>query len=262
MLKLSYLAVMLGTWTVLSCQIAAAEVSSAREIYTQFKGSHLELRGKHPEEWLPFLEEKVFPHTHNNVDPEAIKYLGSSKSVPVELPLVKELAALLTANKTTDAEKLLVIHDFVVWRMTHGAFFGKGIYASDATRATRKGKLEACLNRTGCSPDSDPYSIGNLFKNGIHNCSGYAAMFATLSRAVGFPTQIVQSTQKETLHIWNRVYFRNEWRVVDATFDDAHDIGLYEDDSIMNVSLGFFLTSDLEASRLDPESHVKFEILE
>ena len=59
-------------------------------------------------------------------------------------------------------------------------------------------------------------------------CEGYANLYASLCRAVGIKTKVIGGDAYTSngnnattgKHAWNNVRYRNNWYLVDATFDD------------------------------------------
>jgi len=210
----------------------------------------------------------------SEADPNLQRYLEATTTVPSTHPMVVDLVERLTASAHSDSEKLFLIHNFVVWRMTHTAFFFKPL-ATKISMASRKGRLYQCIHHAGegnawikppevCGLFED-IDVGDdhtlsLFFTGLHNCWGYSVLFATLARAAGIPTQIAKFTQSNSQHVWNRVYLGGAWYVVDTTFDDGPDRGQYEDDSAMKVEFDYFLITDKMAAKLDPETHARYRV--
>jgi len=256
---------------------ANSAAKAAEKLYSIFLTAKMDTGGHSTTEMAKFFDHLVVPGQNDESAEILASYSMETKAAPSKHPFVIKLASLITAPAQSDTEKLLLIHNFVLWRMTHAAIFIPK-YATPVALVTRKGKLAQCINESadhgvstawvkppvecGLVEDID---VGDnwvlaLFFTGLHNCSGYASLFATLARATGFPTQIVQSTQVGTLHIWNRVYYKGAWRNIDTTFDDAYDRGQYEDNSTMTTMMLYFLRSDEGIAKQDPESHAAYTV--
>jgi transglutaminase/protease-like cytokinesis protein 3 len=190
--------------------------------------------------------------------------------------MIRHLVDLLLAGAKSDAEKVVRLHRFVIWRMSfYDDYFRAS--ANSAALATRKGKLQKCLasvedydldqpniswseKARQCGLDvpvevpkvESSITLRVLF-TGLWNCSGYATLFATLARAAGLPTKIeTQVSTQPSFHFWNQVYINGGWRVVDTTFDDTmEDHGTYEDDSLMVLREEYLLVSPDGAASLD-----------
>jgi transglutaminase/protease-like cytokinesis protein 3 len=205
---------------------------------------------------------------------------SAGRELPSDHPMIKKLAALLTSDSKNDVEKVLNLHDFVLWRLTYieSAEHGANQFNPDSSKA----KYYECASRTN-SPVAVFYKVlrecgisapFNIRHNrvihslivGMDNCYGYAHLFVSLARAAGIPARIAHEPWKNaegganSAHQWAQVFIGGKWRVVDPTFDDGFDQGQYLDSSPMNFDLSFFLISPEEAATLDPTYHAKYAI--
>jgi transglutaminase-like putative cysteine protease len=107
------------------------------------------------------------------------------------------LAQELTEDAETDREKLEIIHDYVINNVRY-----------DYDKATSLPK--------GYIPNAD-----STLDEGLGICYDFAAMTASMLRAVDVPTKLVKgySTYTPDYHAWNEVLIDGEWIVVDASTD-------------------------------------------
>jgi transglutaminase-like putative cysteine protease len=107
------------------------------------------------------------------------------------------LAQELTKDAETDREKLDAIHTYVVNNVSY-----------DYEKATSLPK--------GYIPSAD-----STLDEGLGICYDFAAMTASMLRAVDVPTKLVKgySTYTPVYHAWNEVLIDGEWIVVDASTD-------------------------------------------
>jgi transglutaminase-like putative cysteine protease len=110
------------------------------------------------------------------------------------------LAKELTKDAKTDREKLEVIHDYVIHNVAY-----------DYEKATSLPK--------GYIPNPE-----DTLSDGLGICYDFAALTASMLRAVDVPTKLVKgnSTYTPVYHAWNEVYIDGEWVVVDASTDSIY----------------------------------------
>ena len=206
--------------------------------------------------------------------------LSASNVVTVNHPLIQGLSRLLVRDAKSELEKVAIIHNFVLWRITHVANF-RGSSVQPESIGSQKGKLSRCLDahpdgqelerKCGLSREEAwAFSQGNVISAlylGLHNCAGYAILFETLARAAGIPTRIAftpQSTEKKrpSFHFWNQVYLKGQWIVIDPTFDDSNDSGVSDDVPLEASNFSYSFITPAEAAAIEPVFHKNFEILD
>jgi transglutaminase/protease-like cytokinesis protein 3 len=212
---------------------------------------------------------------------EKTLYAQSDSDVPAANPLVKSLVAALTQDVRSDAEKIAVLHDFVLWRLSYTTHFLELAKSGTAPKTAKERNFD-CLRRAhggnlhvvwlppnaqcglGSSAEIASSRVLSDLVTGIDNCYGYAYMFATLARAAGVPTRVVREPWKKdgdsrAAHHWAEVFIKGQWLVVDPTYDDAFDDGDDEDDGTMLASYSYFLITPAQAAHADPRHHREYE---
>lgn len=130
-----------------------------------------------------------------------------------------ELAALLTQNAGSGAEKLRAIYEYVIQNIT---------YDYDE------------INRIDSEYIPD---IDNVLESKKGICYDYAAVMASLLREAGIPAKLLMGyrSDNENYHAWNQALVDGRWITVDATWDSVlmqdgqsftmeKDAGLYSAD--------------------------------
>ena len=115
-----------------------------------------------------------------------------------------------------DIEK---IHDFLIDKRTYDVNYEKTSEITDSNKAT-----------------------GALF-NGIALCSGYSDAFGLFLDRINVPNFKINSDE----HEWTMVYYDNEWKHIDITWDD--------DEVNKNNNRNFFLINTAELFKKDTEEH-------
>jgi hypothetical protein len=231
-------------------------------------------------------ERKLSPPVDQALSPtERRRFLAPSKYAPVHHPLIKKLASLIVAGAENDFQKVVLIHNFVLWRLTYVSFYMEPYKNSD-TMSSWKGQVYSCMNEP-LKKGGYRRIVGGEYQNlqecgviqnksiwrsvvllelfsGVDNCAGYSYLLASLARAAGVPTRVVREPQTDSGfgHYWNQVFINGRWLVVDATFDDLHDKGQYRQDSTMKLDFTYFLVDPQEAARLEPKYHKIYKIYE
>lgn len=125
-------------------------------------------------------------------------YLSASQTVNWnDESEVAILAKELTEDAETDREKLEIIHTYVVNNVSY-----------DYEKATKLPK--------GYIPNAE-----DTLSEGLGICYDFAALTASMLRAVDVPTKLVKgySSYTPVYHAWNEVLIEGEWVVVDASTD-------------------------------------------
>ncbi len=110
---------------------------------------------------------------------------------------VADLAIELTEGLETDIEKLEAIHLYIIENVKY-----------DYDKATKLPK--------GYIPDPE-----STLAEGLGICYDFAALLASMLRAVDVPTKLVKgySSYTPVYHAWNEVLIDEEWYVVDSSTD-------------------------------------------
>lgn len=92
-------------------------------------------------------------------------------------------------------------------------------------------------------------------------CDGYAKTFSYICGQVGIRTVTVigkdiYSTDDDTLHMWNKVYYNKNWYNVDVTWDDP--VGNMKN----NRRYDFFMVSDKDFRKTHTENNFSFAVPE
>lgn len=153
-------------------------------------------------------------------------------------------AKSLVKRNMTDAEKALVLYDFIITSVN---------YSEDA---------EYDDDGNAFYPD-DTHTVVGYLRDGIAVCTGYAKLYAILLNEAGIPAVTVSSY--DMAHDWVMLNIDGKWYHADPTWDDGvFDDGytaLYDLNNDTN-DIGFaghqyFLKSDEEFEELD---HYNWEI--
>ncbi|MNZ42263.1 Transglutaminase-like superfamily protein [compost metagenome] len=105
----------------------------------------------------------------------------------------------LTQNKTSDAEKVKAIYDYIISNIKY-----------DNQLAEK-------------SPTDYIPQIDRTFVTQKDICYGYSALFAAMLRSVDIPTKLVMGNTDyvTTYHAWNEVYLNGSWVIIDTTVDSG-----------------------------------------
>jgi len=134
-----------------------------------------------------------------------------------------------------DYDKLKKIHDYLV----------------------NNTKYDIEANETGSSPYDSKRATGTLLEH-YATCNGYTDAMAIILSKLGFKNFKVATTPEEisyesTGHIWNAVYFDNNWVHIDLTWDDP-----VSDDGKDYIYHKYFLVNNDEMAQAD-SGKVKIE---
>lgn len=58
--------------------------------------------------------------------------------------------------------------------------------------------------------------------SGMAVCEGYADTFAAMARYCNIPCSVIFTSSEDMNHAWNEVYYKDEWKLVDVTWDDTY----------------------------------------
>lgn len=136
--------------------------------------------------------------------------LKRTPSIQSESSGIKSIAQQITANCTSDYQRILALHDWVC------------AYLRYDTDSINSGETPA-------------YYAEKVVQNRNAVCLGFATLYAALCRSIGIPCNVVSgyalgigsdlSWTEETAyteeqnHAWNEVYVDNRWIIVDTTWD-------------------------------------------
>lgn len=215
---------------------------------------------------------------HNELEDEIFLYGEHESLVPLNHYFMQYLVDRLTGHLQHPLQKLFVLNTFVQWRMTHVAHFYEDRnphYFEEAIR-TKKGQYFSCalsqrdsgkLFFEDCGIELPFPSIARsrtlaALATGVDNCYGYAYLFLTMSRLVGIPARMLKEPHTlDSAHFWVQVKIGDQWYLVDPTFNDSTDVGIYTDNSDMEIGLTFFLRSHEEIMSYGYEVHRTFDIV-
>lgn len=111
---------------------------------------------------------------------------------------------------STDANKVLLIHDYIV---------SVGTYDYTAFEEITSGK-----DSDRAQQSQEAYG---LLVEGTSVCNGYAQSFNAMAQAVGLRSVEVTGSDSAGLtggsHAWNKVLVESRWLLVDTTWDDSND---------------------------------------
>lgn len=120
------------------------------------------------------------------------KTYGDEEIAIINDKLNTMLNSLITDNMSTK-DKLLAIHDYII----------------------NNTKYDTEKNNNGSSKYHSNTAYG-VFLEGYATCNGYADAYALALDRLGIKNYKVSSST----HIWNAVYYNNEWLHIDLTWDD------------------------------------------
>ena len=157
---------------------------------------------------------------------EFLRYAKATPRIQSDYPAIKELARKITANSTSDFEKVAKL---AIWV---------------------NGYVNYNLSTSGKWYDAE-WVLGN--KEGV--CIEYTTLFAAMARSLGIPTRVIIGyayDDKENAwigHAWNEVYL-GKWVPVDATWlevgqvDAVHiETGRYLDNETLSATNAYALVT-------------------
>lgn len=137
-----------------------------------------------------------------SIENQTSLYLGSIQNIEWNQEMASiQLAQRLTANATSDKEKLDIIYGYIIKNIKYDyekAASLKPGYQTD---------IEECI----------------IEKKGI--CYDYSALTASMLRSVGVPTKLIKGYSKDIdgYHAWNQVYIEGSgWINIDTTADSYY----------------------------------------
>ena len=131
-----------------------------------------------------------------------VEYLYSDEEIAAIDEKADQVLASILTEEMDDYEKLKTIHDYIVNNV----------------------KYDIERNEENTSEYNSYTAYGPLFE-GYATCNGYTDLMAIFLTKLGFNNFKVATTPDEisystTGHIWNAVYFENNWLHIDLTWDD------------------------------------------
>lgn len=160
----------------------------------------------------PVYEHNKLMYEKDKSTSEALKRTPSIQS---ESSAVLSIAKQVTANCTTDYQRILALHDWVCE------------YLSYDMDSLRSGQIP-------------PYYAEEVIKSKNAVCLGFATLYAALCRSINIPCNVVSgyalgigadtawtdttTATEEQNHAWNEVYVDNRWIIVDTTWDCVNKI--------------------------------------
>ncbi len=131
-----------------------------------------------------------------------VEYLYDEKQIEVIDKKVDEVIKEIITPDMEDYDKIKTIHDYIV----------------------NNSKYDIERNENDASNYSSYTAYGPLME-GYATCSGYTDLMAIFLTKLGFDNYKIATTPNlisysSTGHVWNAVYFNNEWLHIDLTWDD------------------------------------------
>lgn len=136
-------------------------------------------------------------HTLENADELMPSYYCQGDDFLISNAVNAVLAEL--PSDATVGQKLQALHDWEIHRMH---------YDNISLNHDSQRKLQDALS---------------VVKNEMAVCEGYANLYAALARSIGVRTKYQASSSMN--HGWVQCYYNNEWKLVDATWDDPVSSG-------------------------------------
>ena len=131
-----------------------------------------------------------------------INYLYSKEEIDAINSKVDELLETLIKDNMDDNTKIKTIHDYII----------------------NNSKYDTKKEQTGVSSYKSDSAYGPLFQ-GYATCSGYTDLMAIFLTKIGFNNYRIATTEDRITysnqgHVWNAVYYNNNWLHLDLTWDD------------------------------------------
>jgi transglutaminase-like putative cysteine protease len=127
-------------------------------------------------------------------------YVGSIQMINwADSKTAVKLAEDLTKDKTTDADKVKAIYEYIIRTIDYDTQLASKVTSSYIPNIDKVLKAE----------------------QGI--CYDYSTLFAAMTRSQGIPTKLVMGTTDYVAgyHAWNSVYMNDKWVTIDTTVDAA-----------------------------------------
>lgn len=135
-----------------------------------------------------------------NTDERDMSFLLPSTMIQSEDAEIVALTKTITQYATSETEAVKAIHDWIATNVEYDyKSYNQGTYA----------QLE--------------YDAVSILKRKVTVCSGYASLFAAMTRAYGVRVKVIhgKGVVRGGLgdHAWNEVEINGEWKMVDVTWD-------------------------------------------
>lgn len=169
---------------------------------------------------------------------EKMKYLKSSNFIPSDNLEIKELSKYLVKDTLSEQDKVLIIHDFVAFHITHA-----GTLPDDQIkRETQVCRQEAKYTDIPVCPWFDAETS---FRTQLGHCGTIAALSVAMLRAVGIPSRVLiisdegariyrEKYKTAIYHQWTEMYLRGRWVQMDVTFDS------FSSNNFKSIDYGYF----------------------
>jgi len=178
-----------------------------RDIYLKVSGGQVSIYNPYGQPSIDFLNQLNATYNPADYSNPASLYMMSEAGTSYDE--IVALAKELTAGKTTDAEKVLAIHD---WICSNCAY--------DRTNVSH-----LAVN-----------TIEAMYQNRYGVCEHFSQLTTLMCRAVGVPCITISGVAHASLspvledgddlksinHAWNAVYYNNSWHFIDNTWDCAN----------------------------------------
>ena len=147
---------------------------------------------------------------------------------------VDEIIAQIITDEMTDYDKIKTIHDYIINNTRYDILRNEG----------KDSKYESNT------------AFGPLFQ-GYATCNGYTDLMAIFLTELGFNNYKIATTpedlgnDEETGHIWNAIYYENEWLHIDLTWDDPFVKNENSDEIIDYLHHTYFLVTTKQMHNAD-----------
>lgn len=172
-------------------------LKSERKVYEAITKDHPEIF------YIPTRKCRLFL-IDNKVDICEFEYPYTKEKIDELTPLFEDkINNIISKAKeyNTDYEKIKYIHDSLI---------DLGEY------------LETDSNFLELAESNDYQSIVSILTTGKTVCCGYTKLFQIIMNRLGYKTISLNDSSyiENNGHIWNAIYFENEWLYIDVTWDD------------------------------------------
>lgn len=140
-----------------------------------------------------------------NTDSRDMSFLLPTERVQSDDPKIVSLVHNLTKDAQSDEEAFTIIYKYITTTVRYD------------TASVKDGSYAHKM-----------YDAVTVLENPIAVCMGYSNLLAAMSRAYGIRTKVIYGTAimayGPASHAWNEVLINDEWRMVDATWDEGRKV--------------------------------------
>ena len=152
-----------------------------------------------------------------------IKHTYSEKEIQEINEKVNTLYQQLTSSEYSDYKNIEILHDYIINNAKY-----------DSERAEKDD-----------SPYHSDIAYGPLFE-GYATCGGYTDLMQLYLEKMNIKSFRISSEE----HVWNAVYYNNEWYHLDITWDDP-----VVDDGSDHITHNYFLIDTNKLQEIEPKQH-------